>query len=322
MSERGSVSLREQLSGLETTIPQYDYEGLSLPEGLEVDAVFGTHRDVALMGDVKGLLSSYDVVVQENFGSNEATTRLLQKIANGDYKARERMLATIALNANGGPAAEEDQVLSIKALYNIRRPLVTIDPPADHPITRKTARRFTKEITHRRDFDQAVNDQKEELIVASQVNLDRENYMLKSFCQQITDIVHTNPRLAKAKETGQPVRVILFNFGLAHAGLFEGLKEVARRSGSELRGNARIIMDDGLALHHSAQSFGRRVYGLGIDDDLAAKAVVESTLVGDRMRKNPGLSQMVTTSEVIAEIDSKTTDQLRGIFEAITQRVS
>jgi hypothetical protein len=316
MSEVFNLTLHEQLRSLEPDIPHYDYQGLSLPKAIIVDGVFGAHRDVALIEGARELLGSYDIVVHESLGASEPTNKLLQRVARGDYKARERMLAEIALSGHG-PSDEEDQTLSIKSLYNIRKPLVVIDPPAGHPITRKTESKFSREATHSIDFDKAVRNEKEKLTAESQTNLDRENYMLRSFCEQITYMANNSRRLSKAEETGDPLRAVLFNFGLTHAGLFEGLKEVAKRSGFELEGAIHLVMGDDLALHTAAQAYTRHIYGYAIDDNIAARAVVESVLVGSRIGENPSLSQMVTTSEVVSEIDGKTMDELRSIFNSI-----
>lgn len=302
MREGSASFLVEQLHGLETQPPNYDYDGLTLPEGLTVDAFFGSHAYVGDLSATRAKLREYDFVVIENIGWDAPTMKLMQKIANGNYAAREKMSREIQLQ---NPERKDHLMLGVNSIYDVKKSLIVIDPPYGNPIHRKLVKHFegaTQGFSP--DFSTAVANHKTKIIDHASINLARENFMLRSFCEQFNAMAETDKKLSDLmRKVG--VSIVMFNFGFTHAGLYNGMREVAKRCGVSFEGEVYVDSGPEVIVDYAGQACGRLAHGLEIDDLLVAKDMVSKVLshraINQKEDNKPTLVGAVTLA--IKQID-------------------
>ncbi len=295
----------EQLKGLEPLVPAYDYEGLTLPSRLTVNAHFGSHEHPRDLDETRAILDPHDIIVFENFGSDARTSDLIQKLSRGNYAAREKMLRQIQLRG-GNKAWTEQQLTTMKAFYNIRKPLLVIDPERGHPIAEKVHKLFDIPNRFSLNFSRAVEEHKVKIVGLAEANLERENYLITSFCDQVRTQVETNPKLS-AKQERDGISVLLFDFGLAHSGLYYGIQEVARRNQSEINTSV-YFSPNAEVIDYIVQAMGRYVYGFKVDDLMVAKSMVSKVIINNAVSKEDE-----TNSPVLTAAFNQTTQQVEDL---------
>lgn len=317
MNYPGESIVIEQLKDLEPLVPVYDYSGLYLPAGLTVNAYFGSHEDPRDLDGTKALIDAHDIVVYENFDCDARSLDLIQKVSKGNYAAREKMLRQLQTTGNS-KAWTDQQTSTMKAFYNMRKPLLVIDPERGHPIEQKISKLYSMPNRLSIDLVRAIEEHKVKTVGLAEANLERENFMLRGLCEQVNNTVEANPKLS-AKQKQEGVSVVLLDFGLAHSGLYYGIQEVARRSGSEI--NASVHISSGAELiDYRVQAMDRYVYGFEVDDLLIAKDLITRVKLNRTVAKEDRTNTPVlvaATNQVMHQIDDLDIQQLKELYSTI-----
>lgn len=310
MTEIDPLFAQSQLETLERAVPSYDFEGLVLPEGIELAAEFGSHEDKGDMDELRAGLKAADLIVIESFGWLPNIPESLGKVSKGDYKTRTRWLESLQLR---GGVQSEWLAQTVTALYDVRKPIIITDIPASDPLTKalKTQMNAPKPKGPFTDALKLTREQKEKY---AKLDLARENYMLRSFVEKVGVIIESTPKLKQKQINGEKIRIRTLDFGLTHSGIYEGLQELARRSGSDFSGT--ISFGRGGFSYHT-QIIGRYIRGLEVDDELLAKELVCDLVVRKLFAENPSLSRTEAEYITIHQLDGMSLEELETTYNTM-----
>lgn len=187
----------------------------------------GSSRDYA--EDWK-IFQQADIVIDEAVGWDSEYVANIQKVVDGEVSPEQELARDGIL-----PDSPKYQkyLAKLNSIFNIQKPFGYIDLPSDHPLNEKmenliisfaiTANLYfltpSEEKTHD-GFMKVLNEWDRYIKEVSDIQMQREKYMLAQLKPTISKIINSNSTL-KEKEDLE----VLISIGAQHTGIYHKLKE-------------------------------------------------------------------------------------------------
>ena len=215
-----------------------NYQNLLLPDNVELTFIGTTHdtNDENTPDYLDEVIGDADIFLPESPGWNNNDLTKLQRVANGDFKARQKALEQNEMHKRntGTPGQNEWMSHVYKALYGSRVKVALVDFPARHPtnsIIRSIMRQGSLQLTE----------------PIMQLFAKRDNHILEAMVNEIDRLKH-DKRLVRKE-----VVKVLAIFGTAHYAVHDALAECAQESeGSTF--SSTLLFEENAGFNPSARS--------------------------------------------------------------------
>jgi len=216
-----------------------DYEGLEVPEGVELTFV-GTAHDSShgLPEYTEDMLRETDVLMLEFLGHTPAVTKLLQRVSLGDFKARQKTLESNALQVK--PEHATWVAVVYKALFMSRVRVSLLDYPKNHPGFEATCQIM--------GGNSLIGERSMPDLAA------RDKFILRGMANEFVRL-RQEPKFAEA-----PVRALML-FGAGHYGIHDAFAEVIA---GDTTSSSRLLFESG-ADHPPYDAYGQSKAELAVE---------------------------------------------------------
>lgn len=320
MNPTEKLNIPAQLEGLESTLPLYEFDGLEIVPNLVVDGLFSSHGSIGALeaseiDEQRRFMQAHDVVVVEASSLTPKGYKDVQKVAKGDYGELQKALEHLQLSDAHHIERNWTRV-SLKTIYNIGRPVLVIDPPFGHTSYRGVNKYKGERVPAGLDFHEAIKSMQQQKVEYAEANLERENYMLRSFVEQTNQLASSHPRFKRMMARGESISVCLWALGITHTGLYDGISELTLRSGHDTQGTVSIFDAENTSLTYHSQIVSRLMRGLEVDDMLAAKNVVFGLLYSkERRAETESIPEFET--RLMQAIDGLSFTELNDLYDSL-----
>lgn len=246
---------------------------------IAISIFYGPHKTGEDQQGLKKMFRKADVYVPEMAGWVEKDREIYQGVSNGYIKPVDA-----AFNLDG--FVDEARLKELATIFRSKKPIIVADVPKDDPIWEKIEKQL-KELTNlpalNISFSQAMEGIRDFSKRFAQTQKEREEYMHS----KIKELITGNPQLSKKKRLN-----VLLNLGISHTSLFRYFRKDNQQTdvkfGAEL--NIFSYMEEG---------FRRSMAGKVIDNDLAARIILELLFFRDWMKSFRGLTRNNTEESII-----------------------
>jgi hypothetical protein len=199
------VTTPEWLGDVPSTPPNYDYSRIVPVEGVSLRHINIRHfSDGELPDYLAEVLAETDVFAPELPGWDDWSSKRVQKIANGDYKALQQIKGS---GDRAVPEAAAYNNFVMGQLFNSKVKVAFVD-------VKRGSQGF-------RRIEQLMSRPTTEMLRAG--HIEREQFVLESLCERLRDY--------RRNTTGE-LRVAM-TFGVMHMAMADGYNEAARVHGVE-----------------------------------------------------------------------------------------
>lgn len=250
---------------------------------ITISIFYGPHKTGEDQQGLKKMFRKADVYVPEMAGWVEKDIGIYQGVSNGHIKPVDA-----ALKLDG--FVDEARLKELKTIFGSNKPIIVADVPKDHPIWKKIEEQL-KELanlpTLNTNFGQAMEGIRDFSNRFAQTQKDREQYMLSYINPKIRELLANNPQLRKKKRLN-----VLLNLGISHASLFRYLKKDNRETDVKYGAKLNIFS-------HMEEGFRKSMSGEVIDNNLAARIILELLFFRDWMKSFQSLTKNYTEQSII-----------------------
>ncbi len=197
------------------------YPHIEIPSNATIHILFGRHHTAADIGDIDrftALVRGSDIVIPEVAGWEESGQKLYNRVAKGDYDARQRLIAAFEGLARQGMPGAEFEIEVVKALYSSGAQIAYVDLPKSHPDATLDPYKFIGKFPIIGSFEEGITRLDSNMRKGAKHQRSREITIIKTLGELLPKAISKHPKLKD-----KPDAKVLMWLGKIHTPVFDAL---------------------------------------------------------------------------------------------------